>query len=92
MFVYDISLLTSMFTGSSGTELTFLGVSEMLDGRVRCTTRGSVKSRCAGGLSSVPRHLDALPESSLVSREAQGEIEIVPVLPLHANHKTQYFF
>ena len=72
-------------------KLTLLGVNEMLEDRVRCTTRGFVKSRCAGGLSSVPRRLDALPKSFLVSREAQGEIGIILVLPLHTNHKTRHF-
>ena len=81
-----------MFTGSSRAKPTFLGVSEMPDSRVRCRTYGFVKSRCAGSLSSEPYCLDALPKSFLVSHEAQGEIEIDLVLPLHANHKTRNFF
>ena len=32
-------------------ELTFLRVNKMLDSRVRCMTRGSVKSRCAGDMT-----------------------------------------
>ena len=85
-------LLTFTSAGSPGAEPTSLGANEMPDGRVRCTTRGFIKSRCAGGLSSALRRFDALPKSSLVSREAQGEIGIVLVLPFRANHKTRHFF
>ena len=65
-------LLIFKFTGSSKAKPTFLGVSKMLDSRVRCMTCRFVKSRCAGGLSSMLCHLDALSKLSPVFHKAQG--------------------